>query len=131
MDTKLCHMGRESRPKPDMLEFHRNPDFCHNDCRASLLLLIDSNGPTFSDRYTWANSVDPDQTAPLLLLEESDQDLHCLPFCLHHFGLITIGRALLFKEPGSIRGYFSLRFSENLKFLNSCILHSHNKGNMS
>ena len=35
------------------------------------------------------------------------------------------------KGPGSIRGYIGLRFSENLKFLNSCILHSHNKGNMS
>ena len=35
------------------------------------------------------------------------------------------------KGPGLIRGYFGLRFSENLKFLNSCILHSHNKGNMS
>ena len=29
--------------------------------------------------YVWANSVDPDQTA---LKEQSDQDLHCLPFFL-------------------------------------------------
>ena len=35
------------------------------------------------------------------------------------------------KGPKSIRGHFGLRFSENLKFLNSCILHSNNKGNMS
>ena len=34
------------------------------------------NDPKFSDKYAWANSVDPDQTAP-------DQDLHCLPFHLH------------------------------------------------
>ena len=30
--------------------------------------------------YVRANSVDSDQTAPQ---EQSDQDLHCLPFCLH------------------------------------------------
>ena len=30
--------------------------------------------------YVWANSVDSDQTA---LKEQSDQDLHCLPFYLH------------------------------------------------
>ena len=35
------------------------------------------------------------------------------------------------KGPVLIRCYFGLRFSENLKFLNSSILHSHNKGNMS
>ena len=32
------------------------------------------------DIYVWANSVDSDQTA---LKEQSDQDLHCLPYCLH------------------------------------------------
>ena len=31
------------------------------------------NDPKFSDRYAWANSADPDQTAPL----------HCLPFRPH------------------------------------------------
>ena len=36
----------------------------------------------FSDRQIWANSVDPDHTAPRLK-EQSDQGLHCLPFCLH------------------------------------------------
>ena len=34
------------------------------------------NDPKFLDRQIWANSVDPDQTAP-------DQGLHCLPFRLH------------------------------------------------
>ena len=32
------------------------------------------------DMYVCANSVDSDQTA---LKEQSDQDLHCLPFFLH------------------------------------------------
>ena len=32
------------------------------------------------DMYVWANNVDSDQTA---LKEQSDQDLHCLPFFLH------------------------------------------------
>ena len=34
----------------------------------------------YLDMYVWANSVDSDQTA---LKEQSDQDLHCLPFFLH------------------------------------------------
>ena len=39
----------------------------------------------FSDKLVYANSADPDQTAPegtliRLLLKESDQGLHCLPF---------------------------------------------------
>ena len=37
------------------------------------------NVPKFSDRQVWANIVDSDQTA---------QDLHCLPFCLHLFGAL-------------------------------------------
>ena len=47
------------------------------------------NFPKFSDRQVWANSADPDQTAPLqtqirlLLEEQSDQGLHCLQFPLH------------------------------------------------
>ena len=35
------------------------------------------------------------------------------------------------KGPGSIRGIFGLRFSENLKLLILCGLHLHDKGNMS
>ena len=38
------------------------------------------NDPKFLDRYAWANTADPDQTAPG---EQSDQGLHCLPFRLH------------------------------------------------
>ena len=38
------------------------------------------NDPKFSDRQVWANSADPDQTAPK---EQSDQGLHCLQFPLH------------------------------------------------
>ena len=42
------------------------------------------NAPKFSDRQVWANSVDPDQTAPRSKSEEqSDQGLHCLQFPLH------------------------------------------------
>ena len=37
---------------------------------------LDFNDPKFSDRQVWANSADPDQTAP-------DQVLHCLQFSLH------------------------------------------------
>ena len=42
------------------------------------------NNPKFSDRYTWANSADLDQT---------DQGLHCLPFRLHRLDLLLYGRA--------------------------------------
>ena len=38
--------------------------------------------PKFSDRLIWANSADPDQTAP------SDQGLHCLLFKRHLFNKI-------------------------------------------
>ena len=38
------------------------------------------------DMYVWANSVDSDQTA---LKEQSDQDLHCLPFLSTSLGGIT------------------------------------------
>ena len=44
------------------------------------------NDPKFSDRYAWANSADPDQTAP-------DQGQHCLPFRLHRLDSLLYGRA--------------------------------------
>ena len=44
------------------------------------------NDPKFLDRYAWANSADPDQTAPL------DQGLHCLPFRLHRLDSLLYGR---------------------------------------
>ena len=40
------------------------------------------NDPKVSDRKTWANSIDTDQTAQE---KQSDLGLHCLPFCLHLF----------------------------------------------
>ena len=46
------------------------------------------NDPKFSDRYAWANSADPDQTAP-----RSDQGLHCLPFRLHRLDSLHCSRA--------------------------------------
>ena len=49
------------------------------------------NDPKFSDSYAWANSV---QTQIRLLLEEqSDQGLHCLPFRLHRLNSLLYGRA--------------------------------------
>ena len=45
------------------------------------------NDPKFSDRQAWANSVDPDQTAP---------GLHCLPFRLHLFDALLYGKDVLF-----------------------------------
>ena len=42
-------------------------------------LNIYRNVPKFSDSQVWANSEDPDQTAP----EQSDQGLHCLQFPVH------------------------------------------------
>ena len=42
-----------------------------------------------SDRYSWANSADPDQTAPRK--QQSDQGQHCLPFHLDIcFGHLTL-----------------------------------------
>ena len=51
------------------------------------------NDLKFSDRQFWANSVDPDQSAP----RQSDQGLHCLPFCLHLLNALLYGRATLFE----------------------------------
>ena len=47
------------------------------------------NDPKFSDRYAWAKSADPDQTAPK---EQSDQGLHCLQFRLHRLDSFLYGR---------------------------------------
>ena len=48
--------------------------------------VIYRNYPKFSDRYAWANNTDPDQ-------EQSDQGLHCLPFCLHRLDSLLYGTA--------------------------------------
>ena len=48
----------------------------------------------FSHRQVWANSVDPDQTAPQ---EQSDLGLHCLPLRLYLLGALLYDRATLFK----------------------------------
>ena len=42
------------------------------------------NDPKFSDRQAWANTVDPDQTAP----NYSDQGLHCSSFFLTHCSMV-------------------------------------------
>ena len=45
------------------------------------------NDPKFSDRQVWADTVDPDQTAPRGS-QTADQGLHCLPFCQHLLGAL-------------------------------------------
>ena len=45
------------------------------------------NDPKFSDRYAWANSVDPDQTAPRGAVR-SGSTLFAIPSA--SFGLITL-----------------------------------------
>ena len=50
--------------------------------------------PKFLDRQVWANSADPDQTAPK---EQSDLGLHCLPFCLNLLDKLLYGKIMLFK----------------------------------
>ena len=50
------------------------------------------NGPKLSDTQVWTNSADPDQTAP-----QSDQGLHCLPFCLHLLDTLLNGKSILVK----------------------------------
>ena len=59
-----------------------------------MLILIYRDDPKFSDRQVWANSVDPDKTAPL---EQSDQGLHCLSFSLHCLDTLFYCEAALFK----------------------------------
>ena len=55
------------------------------------MIVLYRNDPKFLDSQLWANSADPDQTAPLAPLEEqSDQGLHCLQFYyLHLFDVIS------------------------------------------
>ena len=50
-----------------------------------LWLNVLCNDLKFSDRYAWANSADPE--------EQSDQGLHCLPFCLHRLDSLHNSRA--------------------------------------
>ena len=46
------------------------------------------NDLKFSDREVWANSADPDQTAPR-------RGLHCLQFRLHLLGALLFGKDIL------------------------------------
>ena len=54
----------------------------HIVCEFILQLMKDAyrKNSKYWDMYVWANSVDSDQTA---LEEQSDQDIHCLPFFLY------------------------------------------------
>ena len=58
------------------------------------------NDPKFSDRQIWANSVDPDQTAP-------DQDLHCLPAIVSGVRIFRIF-TLIHSFPGGKTGVFDI-----------------------
>ena len=52
------------------------------------------NDPKFSDRQVWANSGDQIR---LLLMEQSDQGLHCLLFYLHILNTFLYGKTSLFE----------------------------------
>ena len=55
------------------------------------------NDPELSDKqaWAWANSVDPDQTAPGAP-RESDQGLHYSPFCLYYLDTLLYSKSPLF-----------------------------------
>ena len=55
------------------------------------------NDPKFLDRQVYANSADPDQTAPK---EQSDQCVHCLQFHLHLLDALLYGKAIFVKKIG-------------------------------
>ena len=72
------------------------------------------NVSKFSDRQVWANSADPDQTAP-------DQGLHCLQFPLHLLDSLLCGRATLLKFSSDYNNSLGVRifrkFTVHLKNL--------------
>ena len=65
------------------------------------------NDPKFSDRYAWANSADPDQTAPR---EPSDLGLCCLPFHLHRLDSLPYGRTSSLRKCLRIRSVISVNY---------------------
>ena len=68
--------------------------------------------PSFQTDRPSANSVGPDQTR----LEQSDQGLHCMPFCLHILVTLLVGKAYLHKFQGDYSNLFG--FSVFLGVLN-------------
>ena len=54
------------------------------------IVVVYHTDPKFSDRYAWANSADPDQTAPRGAVWSG---LHCLPFRLHRLDSLHYSRA--------------------------------------
>ena len=66
------------------------------------------NDLKFSDRYSWANSADQDQTAP-------DQGLHYLPFRLHRFDSLLYGRATYFKFYSDYNKFLGVRIFRKFK----------------
>ena len=51
------------------------------------------NDPKFSDRYAWANSTDPDQTAPRGAVWSGSTLFAIPPFRLHRLDTLLYGRA--------------------------------------
>ena len=60
--------------------------------------LMYRNGPKFSDTQVWANSV--------VLEEQSDQGLHCLPFLVHLLDALLCGRSTLFEPEEDYSKFF-------------------------
>ena len=56
------------------------------------VIFLYGNDPKLLDRHVLVNSVDPDLTAHK---EQSDQDLQCLPFCLHCLDKLLCGKSIL------------------------------------
>ena len=54
--------------------------------------------PKYLDRQVLAKSV--------VLKEQSDQGLHCLSFCLHHFNVLLNGRTTLFQFLGNYSNFW-------------------------
>ena len=63
-----------------------------------------SSPKSCSDRQVWSKSVDPDQTAQ----EQSDQDLHCLPFFLYPLDLLLYGKTTMFIFKGQLQQFFGV-----------------------
>ena len=75
-------------PKKTTLDFSTT-DISKNSLLSNNTVKILNIGTYMSEQ----NSVDPDQTA---LKEQSDQDLHCLPFCLHLLEALLHCKIILF-----------------------------------
>ena len=95
----------------------KSPDNISIDVKQSARHIY-RNDPKFSVRYAWANSVDPDQTAPLGE-EQSDQGLHCLPFRLHRLDLLLYGEPHNSNFTLSTKNFWVSEYLGNLRQMKS------------